>query len=110
MLQKNSITLAIDDFGIKQSSMNRLVEYDFQTIKIDKHFIDKLVTKQKKQAYAVIRAVLSLAHDLNLTVIAEGVEKPSQLASLEALGIKLIQGFLISEPMPIQKVAKLLNS
>lgn len=110
VLQKNGITLAIDDFGIKQSSMNRLIEYDFQTIKIDKHFIDKLVTKQKKQAYAVIRAVLSLANDLNLTVVAEGVEKSSQLTSLENLGVHLVQGFLISEPMRIEKVAKLLNS
>lgn len=110
LLKENKISLAIDDFGIKQSSINRLIESDFQTIKIDKCFVDGLTSVQHTESSAVIKAVLVLAKELNLTVIAEGIETADQLNLLKALGVQFVQGFFLSKPLNIQQLKGLLNA
>jgi|GEM_PF-3202938 diguanylate cyclase len=107
-LKARGISLAIDDFGIKQSSINRLIEGNFSTIKIDKSFVDKLSSSQSNEAIAIIRAVVTLAKDLGLQVIAEGVETEAQLEALRKLDVHCIQGYIFSKPLSMDKFCQLL--
>lgn len=109
ILEQRNITLAIDDFGIKQSSLNRLIEGEFRTIKIDKSYIDRLNTTQSVEAIAVIRSILTLAQDLEMKVIAEGVELQEQLELLNELGVNYIQGYLFSKPVTKVRLLELLE-
>lgn len=108
-LKHKGVSLAIDDFGTKQSSINRIIEGNFSTIKIDRTYIDKLDTEQSKEAAAVIKAILCLANELNMAVIAEGVETEQQMVALQKLGIHLVQGYLLSEPLSTKQFNDLLN-
>ncbi|MCX7120666.1 MAG: EAL domain-containing protein [Gammaproteobacteria bacterium] len=107
-LKEANISLAIDDFAVKHSSMNRLLDYQFDTIKIDKTFIAKLNTKGEKIAKALISAMVQLSRELEINVIAEGVETQEQLTILNAIGVDCIQGYLLARPMPIDKLKKFL--
>ena len=109
LLKDSGISLAIDDFGIKHSSINRLIDYDFKTIKIDKSFIDKINSDQSQVARAIINAVVGLSKELGLKVIAEGVESENQALMLQEHGCFVIQGFYFFKPMSIKEVAKLLR-
>ena len=108
-LSEQNIFLAIDDFGVKQSSINRIIECAFHTIKIDKCFIQRLDTEHSKEAIAVIKAVLSLAHDLHMQVIAEGAENQTQLNELKKLGLEIVQGYVLGKPIKITELKKLIN-
>ena len=108
-LRKLGITLAIDDFGIKQSSINRLIEYSFETIKIDKSFVDKLVSNKAKEARAVIRAITTIAEHLKLQIVAEGVETEDQVKVLQALLVPCIQGYIYHKPMELNRFIELLK-
>jgi diguanylate cyclase (GGDEF)-like protein len=96
-LQAMGIQVAIDDFGTGYSSLNYLKRFPLSTLKIDYSFVKDLVTSPNDQA--IVNAIVSLAHNFNLKVIAEGVEKRKQLAFLRDCGCEAVQGYLICPPV-----------
>jgi diguanylate cyclase (GGDEF)-like protein len=93
------VTLAIDDFGTGFSSMSYLSRFPVDRLKIDQSFVQGLL-KHDDRATAIVSAVITLGHTLNLKVIGEGVETEAQLLKLRQLGCDEIQGFLFSRPVP----------
>lgn len=101
-------TLAIDDFGTGYSSLSYLTDFPIDKLKIDKSFVDGLT--RSEQCGAVVETIIDLAHNLNLSVVAEGVEEEEQLAVLQELGCEEIQGYLVSKPVPSDQAVKLLST
>lgn len=96
-LQSMGIQVAIDDFGTGYSSLNYLKRFPLSTLKIDYSFVRDIVTSPTDQA--IVNAIVSLAHNFNLKVIAEGVEKRKQLSFLRECGCEGAQGYLICPPV-----------
>jgi EAL domain-containing protein (putative c-di-GMP-specific phosphodiesterase class I) len=96
-LQAIGIQIAIDDFGTGYSSMNYLKRLPLSTLKIDHSFVKDLATSAVDQA--IVKAIVTLAHNFNLKVIAEGVEEKEQLAFLRECGCEGVQGFLFCPPV-----------
>jgi EAL domain-containing protein (putative c-di-GMP-specific phosphodiesterase class I) len=86
------VKIGLDDFGMGYSSLAYLRQFPLDFVKIDKSFIDGLVTDQRDRA--VVSAIIVVAHALDLTVVAEGVEQASQREVLIDLGCDRAQGFL----------------
>lgn len=102
------VHLAIDDFGVGYSSLGYLRDFPVDLLKIDRSFITD-VTERHDDA-VIIRAVINLAHNLGLRVVAEGVETQAQLDFLKDQGCNLVQGYLISRPIPAAELEKALAS
>lgn len=107
-LQGLGVMLAIDDFGTGYSSFDYLKRFPVETIKIDKSFVDGL--GEDSNDSAIIQSVISLAHALKMTVVAEGVEKVTQLEELRVLGCDRFQGYLFARPMPAKDAGALIRS
>ncbi|MBL4833470.1 MAG: EAL domain-containing protein [Pseudomonas sp.] len=97
-LKDKGIKIAIDDFGTGFSSLNYLKRLPIDKVKIDKAFIDDL--NDDGRDAAIVQSIISLAHNLQLSVIAEGVETEQQLAFLAQHECDEIQGYLYARPMP----------
>jgi EAL domain-containing protein (putative c-di-GMP-specific phosphodiesterase class I) len=111
-LRRSGIRLAVDDFGTGYSSLGALLRLPIDQLKIDRSFVQGL--PDDEDAGTIARAVVSLGHNLNLTVLAEGIETAAQLVALREFGCDLGQGFLFSRPVPDgalqQVVAELANA
>jgi EAL domain-containing protein (putative c-di-GMP-specific phosphodiesterase class I) len=101
------VRLALDDFGVGYSSLAHLHTIPLQTLKIDRQFLAGLGREAGQERF--LRALLALGRDLGLTVVAEGVERPEQLALLRALGCETAQGYLLARPLPAAQVAAVLR-
>ncbi len=88
----------IDDYGTGYSSLSYLQRLPVDSIKIDQSFVTDMVTN--KDSAAIVRSTIELAHILDLTVIAEGVEDQGTFEQLAALGCDMAQGYCISRPIP----------
>ncbi len=97
-LQQLGVHLAIDDFGVGYSSLGYLRDFPVDVLKIDRSFINE-VTKRHDDA-VITRAVINLAHNLGMDVVAEGVETEEQLTFLKNNHCNVAQGYLISRPIP----------
>ena len=106
-LRDLGIKLAIDDFGTGYSSLSYLKRLPVDYLKIDRTFVRDL-TEDGEDA-AITRAIIAMAHSLELKVVAEGVEEQQQLDFLKAQGCDEIQGFLISRPIEAHHFASLLR-
>ncbi len=95
------VELSIDDYGTGYSSLSRLRRLPVSELKIDQTFIREMVVNKDDQA--VVHSTIELAHNLGLSVVAEGVENKAALELLTRLGCDTIQGFLISRPLPVAK-------
>ena len=93
------IKLAIDDFGTGWSSISRLAAFPWDLLKIDQSFVNKLAPGNG-HAQRIIRSTITMAHDLGMATVAEGVETPSQLEQLTEFGCDYVQGYLFSRPVP----------
>jgi predicted signal transduction protein with EAL and GGDEF domain len=101
------VRIAMDDFGTGYSSLSYLQSFPFDKIKIDQTFISNL--DRNAQSAAIVRAVLALGHNLDLTTVAEGVETTEQLTILRNEGCDEIQGYLIGRPQPIEEYAAIVG-
>lgn len=101
---QSGIMVAIDDFGIGHSSLASLSRFPFHYLKIDKSFIDHIVSREKDQI--IVANMVDMARQLNLNVVAEGVESKDQADYLAILGIDYLQGFYFSKPLPIAELAQ----
>jgi diguanylate cyclase (GGDEF)-like protein len=106
-LRKAGFRIALDDFGTGYSSLSYLRRFEVDKIKIDRSFVQPL--GQAADSTAIVTAVVTLGHAMGLTVTAEGVETPEQLAILNAVGCNELQGFLFSRAVPREQLAELLS-
>ncbi|AOY87906.1 diguanylate cyclase [Marinobacter salinus] len=97
-LDRSGIRLSVDDFGTGYSALSYLKSYPFDTLKIDKSFIQD-VMKEPEDA-SLVRAIINMAHSLGLSVIAEGVEEEPQTHFLKQEGCDFCQGYFYSRPLP----------
>ena len=103
-LRDLGVKIALDDFGTGYSSLSYLRAFPFDKIKIDQRFVRDIDTSIENQA--IVRAVISLARDLDMRVTAEGVENEQQATILAGLGCTEVQGFLYSRPIPASEIEK----
>jgi diguanylate cyclase (GGDEF)-like protein/PAS domain S-box-containing protein len=101
-LKQCGVRIALDDFGTGYSSLSYLQRFPFDKVKIDQSFIRTLTSSE--DARAIVGAILAMSHQLRLEVTAEGVETAEQLSFLRAQRCDQIQGFLLSRPLPQEKV------
>jgi diguanylate cyclase (GGDEF)-like protein len=104
-LRALGVRVALDDFGTGYSSLSYLQSFPFDKLKIDRSFIQNLLTRQG--ASAIVRAITELAHALGIETTAEGVEETAQLMELRAHGCSSVQGYLFAEPMTAEEVRRL---
>ncbi|MER2191285.1 MAG: EAL domain-containing protein [Solibacillus sp.] len=103
-LKDMGITIAIDDFGTGYSSLSYLREFPVNSLKIDRTFIQDLTKDSSGEA--MVSAIISLAHALNLDVVAEGVEKQEELAILKEKNCEFVQGYFFSKPLSVADFEK----
>ncbi len=106
-LNNMGIQVSIDDFGVGYSSLEMLKNFELHTLKVDRSFIRDLSSNQKSAA--LVKAIISLARDLKLNIVAEGVETPEQLEFLRSIECDAIQGYFISQPLEVPKIESFLN-
>ena len=106
-LRSIGVRVALDDFGTGYSSLSYLQSFPFDKIKIDRSFIENILTRPG--ASAIVAAITELAHALGMETTAEGVEDNAQLAELRSRGCSSVQGFLFAKPMRVGEVEKLFN-
>ncbi len=107
-LRTRGIELALDDFGTGYSSLSYLKRFPVDTLKIDRSFIMDL-DKSPDDA-AITRAIIDMAHSLQMNVVAEGVETDAHLSILRDMHCDSIQGYLISRPVPEKELVELLHT
>lgn len=106
-LKNLGVKLAVDDFGQGYSSMSYLKYFPLDTLKIDRNFIRDLDVDAHNEA--IVKAVIALSHGLGLRTVCEGVETEQQRRQLQAMGADVMQGFLISRPVPASQAVKFLS-
>ena len=98
----------MEDFGTGYSSLSYLARLPIDALKIDRSFINTIAESQDDVEIA--SAIISMAHSLKLTTIAEGVETQAQRDLLHKLGCDQIQGYLISRPLPEEEILRMLRT
>lgn len=101
-IKNTGVRIAIDDFGTGYSSLSYLTDFPLDVVKIDKSFVDKILSKEsdvKNKGEAIISTVINLSHKIGCDVVAEGVEEQEQLDFLNGENCDLIQGYFYSKPL-----------
>ncbi|HQT31402.1 MAG TPA: EAL domain-containing protein [Thiobacillus sp.] len=106
-LKALGVSIAIDDFGTGYSSLAHLKRFPLDVLKIDRYFVKDL--RHDSVNEALVNSILALCKGLNLDTVAEGVETRSQLDVLHKIGCPVVQGYLISQPVPAESVLALLQ-
>ena len=107
-LSAMGVPVSVDDFGTGYSSMSYLRRFPIDKLKIDRVFINEIVSRPEDAS--IVRAIVSLAHSLRLKVVAEGVETPAQLDFLKTTGCDEYQGYHFSRPLPAAEFERLIRS
>lgn len=107
-LRAQGVKLSLDDFGTGYSSLAYLKRFPINNLKIDKAFIDDIAINHTDKN--MVQAIINIAHNLGLEVIAEGVETEAQLAVLSDFGCEMMQGYLCSKPLPSERFENLLKA
>ena len=106
-LQAQGVTVSLDDFGTGYSSLSYLRSFPFNELKIDRAFLSEIGEDQ--QAAGIVQIILLLARELNMNVVAEGIEQEEQAATLMALGCARGQGYLFGRPMGFDEICQCLR-
>jgi diguanylate cyclase (GGDEF)-like protein len=108
-LQSLGVRLALDDFGTGYSSLGYLSKTKFNTIKIDRSFVQG-AAKNARESLAIIRAVVAMADSLGMATTAEGVETDQEFSMVRKLGCRKVQGYLFGRPMPAAEARRLFDA
>ena len=103
-LRGMGVRVAIDDFGVGYSSFSYIMQYQFDRLKVDRSFISRASTDS--DAAAIVRAMISLAHDLGMEVVGEGIETPEQRDFLIGYKCDAAQGYLFSKAIPFAEFSR----
>lgn len=106
-LRTMGVKLLVDDFGTGYSSLSQLQSLRFDMLKVDRAFTRQL--ESSKEGITLFRAIITMAHELDMRVVAEGVETPQQFKLLRSLDCDEVQGFYISRPVPAAGVSTALR-
>lgn len=106
-LRDLGIRLSLDDFGTGYSSLSYLTQFSFHRLKIDKSFVQDVLTDPSD--LEIVKAIIAMGHALGLEVVAEGVETEAERELLDALGCDSFQGYLVGRPSPPAEIAPLLG-
>ena len=106
-LKEGEIATAIDDFGTGYSSLSTLRDFPVSVIKIDRSFINNEELNSSDEI--VLRNIVTMANELGIDVVTEGVERPDQTQLLKNIGCHVVQGFLYDNPMPKKDFEKRLQ-
>jgi len=101
------LQLGLDDFGTGYSTFDYIRKFNFDILKIDRVFVERVTAS--KEDYAIVQQLVGMAHALDLVAIAEGVDNAEQAAALDGLGCDLAQGYYWSQPQSFDSIAKLLS-
>lgn len=107
-LKEKGLKLAIDDFGTGYSSLSFLHYFPFDLLKIDKSFISNM--SQNINSQKIVKGIADLAHNLDMELVAEGVEKAEDLEQITSMGCQFYQGYFTSPPLSPDSMAKLLRN
>jgi diguanylate cyclase len=102
--------LSVDDFGTGYSSLSSLKRFPVDSLKVDRSFVSGLGNGHSAEDAAIVTAVISLAHTLGMTAVAEGIETQEQLAQLRAMECDMAQGFFFARPRPAVAIDELLGA
>ncbi len=104
-LKQTGIGLSIDDFGTGYSSLSYLTRFPFDTIKIDKSFVDDTTPKRD----VLLKSMVNMAHELGMSVVVEGISDESDALQLRQLGCEYVQSYKFGQPVPADQALKLLR-
>ncbi|MCK1341612.1 EAL domain-containing protein [Bradyrhizobium sp. 38] len=107
-LREHGFRVAIDDVGVGHSGLSRLKGLGATTIKIDKFFVDTITVDASTAT--IVEMLVALARDLNMSVVAEGIETEEQLRALVSAGVEEGQGYLVAAPLPFARFSNLVES
>ena len=106
-LKESGARLAIDDFGTGYSSLSYLHRFPFDTLKVDRSFVSTLL--QNKKSNQIVKSLIGLAHNLDMNVVAEGIETSYEEEVIQGYQAEFAQGFLYSRPVEAEQFIELLN-
>jgi EAL domain-containing protein (putative c-di-GMP-specific phosphodiesterase class I) len=107
MLADAGVTITLDDYGTGYSSLEQLVSLNVSRVKIDRSFVARMIDDEPTQR--LVAAMITMAHDLQMDTVAEGVETSAQAAALRALGCHSAQGFLYAPAVPETELLAVLS-
>lgn len=107
-VRDNGMSLAIDDFGVGYSSLSYLKNFPVTSLKIDRSFINDLPDNEDDAV--IVQTIINLARNLNIQLVAEGIETPEQVDFLMSRECGIGQGYLFSRPLPAEKITELLEN
>lgn len=102
-LRQRGVSVALDDFGTGYSSLTQLYRLPLDVLKIDQSFVSKIIPCIENRT--IVRAIINLAENLNLDVIAEGIETAQQKRLLDSMGCRHAQGYFFSRPLPADQIS-----
>jgi EAL domain-containing protein (putative c-di-GMP-specific phosphodiesterase class I) len=105
-LRAEGLKISLDDFGSGFSSLNLITQLPLDALKIDKSFVDNIPTN--KRSTMVVSKIVEMARELNIEVVAEGVEELRQIQALAKMGCTHVQGYVVCRPVPESELLQFL--